>query len=107
MIAAGLPAGAIRADTMMLVLSTFVGLLFGAAFGADLADGFIDDVLDFIEVGIGIARPDVLNISLQHAPADSLFDEFRKVLFFCALAAEKGAQGQICVPRDPDAPARL
>src|SRR5258708_4322760 len=40
--------------------SGFVSLLVGATFRADLADGFIDDALDFIRVGTGVPRPDVL-----------------------------------------------
>ena len=58
---------------------------FGAAFRTDLADGFVDDALDFIGVGIGVARPDVQNRELKHAPADRLLDELRKIALFHAL----------------------
>ena len=80
-------------------------LRFGAAFGADLTDGFVDDALNFIRVGIGVARPDVLNGALKHAPADGFLDEFREVALFHALSAQKGAQGEIGVLRDLDVPA--
>ena len=88
-IAAGLPAAAIRADTMMLVtrttrLSGFVSLPVGAAFRADLADGFVDDALDFIGVGIGVGRPDVLYGALKHAPADCFLVGSRRRSAFAA-----------------------
>ncbi len=47
--AAGLPAGAIRAETRMLVSSTTRIRLYlrsGTTFGADLSDGLIDDALN-------------------------------------------------------------
>jgi len=49
--------------------SGVVSLPFGAAFRADLDDRFVDDALDFIRVGIGFARPHVLNSALKHASA--------------------------------------
>jgi hypothetical protein len=81
MIAAGLAAGATSAETMMLVSSALasglVGLLLGAAFGANLAHSFVNDALDFIGVCIGIACPDVRNGALKHAAAHSFLNELR------------------------------
>ena len=42
-------------------------------------DGFVDDALNFIRIGVGIARPNVLNGALEHAPPDGILDEFREV----------------------------
>ena len=44
--------------------------MFGPAFRADLADGFVDDALDFFGVSISVACPNVLNGALKHAEAD-------------------------------------
>jgi len=56
--------------------SGFVSLFFGPALRTDLADSFVDDALNFIGVGIGVAHPDILNGALKHASTDSLLDEF-------------------------------
>ena len=77
----------------------------GATFGADLTDGLVDDALNLVRVRIGVARLDVLNGALKHAPADGLFDEFREVALFHAPSAQKGAQGEIGLLRDLDVPA--
>jgi hypothetical protein len=74
-------------------------------FRADLADGVVDDALDFIGVGIGVARSDVLNGALKHAPADGFFNELREIALFHAMSTQEGAQGQIGVLRDLKAPA--
>ena len=92
----------------MLVSSTTrirLYLRLGAAFGADLTDGLVDDALNLVRVGIGVARLDVLNGALKHAPADGVFDEFREVALFHAPSAQKGAQGEIGFLRDLDVPA--
>jgi len=82
-----------------------LGATLDATFGADLSDGFVDDALNLIRIGAGIARLDVLNGALKHAPADGLFDEFREVALFHAPSAQKGAQGEIGLLRDLDVPA--
>ena len=86
MIAAGLPAGTIRADTMMLVSMHHAHQALSAfswcGVRADLADRFVDDALNFIGVGVGIARPDVLHGALKHAPVNGILDEFREIAFF-------------------------
>ncbi|MGD1104683.1 MAG: hypothetical protein ABSA59_21780 [Terriglobia bacterium] len=56
----------------MLVSSTTrirLYLRLGATFGADLTDGLVDDALNLVRVRIGVARLDVLNGALKHAPA--------------------------------------
>ena len=77
----------------------------GAASGANLTDGLVDDALNLIRVGIGVARLDVLNGALKHAPTDGVFDEFREVALFHAPSAQKGAQGEIGLLRDLEVPA--
>ena len=81
-----------------------MGFLFGAALGADRANRLINDALDFIGVGVGMACPDVLNSALKHAASNSFLDEFREVAFFCSLGPKKSAQAQIGIFRDLDAP---
>ena len=68
--------------------SIFDGLPFGAACRADLADGFIDDALDFVWIGSGIALPDALDGALQHAPVHGVLHEFREIAFFHTLSAQ-------------------
>jgi hypothetical protein len=70
---------------------------------ADLTDGFVDEALDFIR--IGVALPDVLDGAPEHAPADGFLDEFREIALFHALRSQEGAQGEIGVFRDLDVPA--
>lgn len=41
--------------------------LFGSAFGANLAHGSVDDALQFVRVGFGVAHLDVLNGAIKHA----------------------------------------
>jgi hypothetical protein len=60
-----------------------------------LADGFVDDTLDFIRIGIGVARPDVLDGAVKHAPPDCILNELGEVAFFGALGTQKGAQGKV------------
>jgi hypothetical protein len=76
-----------------------------AAFRAALAEGIIDDPLNFIRIGVGIVRSDVLNRALKRASPDSLLDEFREIALFHALGTQERAQGQIGVLRDLDPPA--
>jgi len=68
--------------------SGLVARLSNAAFRADLADGFVDDALNFIRIGVGKARPHVLNCALKHAPPDGILDEFREIALFHALGAQ-------------------
>ena len=77
----------------------------GATFGADLTHGIVDDALNLVRVGIGVARLDVFNGALKHAPADGVFDEFREVALFHAPSTQKGAQGEIGLLRNLDVPA--
>ena len=77
----------------------------GATFGADLTHGLVDDALNRLRVGIGVARLDVLSGALKYTPTDGLFDEFREVAFFHAPSAQKGAQREIGLFRDLDVPA--
>ncbi len=77
----------------------------GAPLGTDLTYGLIDDALNLVRVGTGIASLDVLNGALEQAPADGLFDEFREVAFFHAPSAKKRAQTEIRLLRDFDVPA--
>src|SRR6266849_3468644 len=107
--AAGWPTGEINADTRMLVSSTLasgsVSLASGAAFGANLADSVVNDALQLAWVGLGVARLDVLNGAMKHAPADSFFDELGEVALLHTLGAQKGAQGEVGFLRDLDVPA--
>src|SRR5258708_7455293 len=82
-----------------------VSLASGAAFGANLADGVVNDALQFAEIGLGVARLDVLNGTMKYAPADSFFDELREVALLHTLGAQKGAQGEVGFLRDLDVPA--
>ncbi len=77
----------------------------GATFDADLTDGLIDDALNLVRIGSGVARLDVLNGALKHTPADGVFDEFREVTLFHAPSAQKGAQGEISFLGHFDVPA--
>ena len=77
----------------------------GATFGADLTDGLVDEALNLVRVGMGVARLDVLHGALKDAPADGVFDEFREVALFHAPSAQKVAQGEIGLLRNLDVPA--
>ena len=77
----------------------------GATFGADLTHGLVNDALNVVRIGIGVARFDVLNGALKHPPADGIFDEFREVALFHAPSAQKGTQSEIGLLRDLDVPA--
>src|ERR1035438_5183033 len=74
-------------------------------FGANLAYGSVDDALQLVRVGIGVALLNVLNGAIKHAPPDGLFNEFREVALFCSLGTQKGAQGEVGLFRDFDVPA--
>jgi hypothetical protein len=50
-----------------------------AAFRANFGHGLVDDALDLVGISASVARPDVLDGALKHAPADSVLDELRKV----------------------------
>jgi len=77
----------------------------GATFGANLCHGLVNDTLNLVRVGIGMARLDVLNGALKHAPADGVLDELREVTLFHAPSAQKGTQGEIGLLRNLDVPA--
>jgi hypothetical protein len=78
---------------------------FCAAWSADLAESGVDDNLEFVRVGAGVARLDVLNGAVEDAPTDGLLDEFREVAFLHALGAEIGTQGEVGFFGDFDVPA--
>ncbi len=78
---------------------------FRAALSADLAESGVDDSLEFVRVGVGIARLDLLNGAVEDAPTDGLLDEFREVAFLHALGAEIGTQGEVGFLGDLDVPA--
>src|SRR5260370_14091172 len=82
-----------------------VSLASGAALGANLADGVVNDALQFAWVGLGIARFDVLNGPMKYAPADSFFDELGEVALLHTLGAQKGAQGEVGFLGHLDVPA--
>src|SRR5271165_1524983 len=63
----------------------------GVAFGTHLTHGFVNNALQFVRVGIGVAFVDVLHGAMKHAPSDGLLDEFRKVTLLCTPRAKKGA----------------
>lgn len=73
----------------------FACVPFGPVLGSDLADGLIDDALDFIRVGVGIILPNVLNGALKHAPANCVLNELREITLFHPLGAQERAQDQI------------
>ena len=62
---------------------------------AHFLHGGVDGALQLVPVGVGVARLDVLNGAMRHAPAAGFFDDFREVAFFHALGAQKGAEGEI------------
>src|SRR5271156_316728 len=102
---AGFPSRTIRAEMRMFVSSTtrmrapyasgFVSLLLTGAFRANLAHGFVDDALQLVPVGVRVARLDALNGAMKYAPADRLFNEFRKIALFGALSTQKRAQREV------------
>jgi hypothetical protein len=61
------------------IVSGLVGLPFGATFGADLTHGIVDQGLNLVRIGAGIARLDVLNGAMKDMGADGLLDQFREV----------------------------
>jgi PIN domain nuclease of toxin-antitoxin system len=54
-----------------------------------------EHALDLVGISASVARPDVLDGALKHAPAHSVLDELRKVSLLHALGAEEGAQDQV------------
>jgi len=50
-----------------------VSLAWGTTLGANLADGVVNDALQFAWVSLGVARLDRLNGAMKHAPADGFF----------------------------------
>ncbi len=73
--------------------------------GTNFADGVVDEALQLVRVGVGVAVFDILHGAMKNAPTDGLFDEFGEVAFFGALGTEKGAKGEIGFFRDFDVPA--
>jgi hypothetical protein len=49
---------------------------------ANLAYRVVNDSLQLVWVGIGVARLDVLHGAMKQAPTDCLFDEFGKIALF-------------------------
>src|SRR5271165_6405255 len=99
-----------RAETRMLVSSTtrasgFVSFALGIALGADLAHRFVDDALQLVGVGRGVAFPDVLYSAMKHPPADGLLYEFRQIALLGALGTQKSAQSEVGLFRDLNVPA--
>jgi hypothetical protein len=70
-------------------------LSFRAPFGAGLTDGPVVNGLEFVWVGIGVPRFDLLRGPNEYAPADGILDKFREITSFHALGAEIGAQSKI------------
>jgi hypothetical protein len=94
--AAGLPAEVFMADTRMFVSSTtriYWACSLVRRLGTDFAHGLVDDALDFIRVGAGVALPDCPDSALKDAPADGILDEFREVAFLHSQGAQEGTQG--------------
>jgi hypothetical protein len=62
--------------------SGFAGVRFSVAFRADLTYLAVDERLQLVGIGPGVARFDALNGAMKNMGADGLLDELRKVTFF-------------------------
>jgi len=67
------------------------------AFRADLFDGPVNQLLEFVRGNVGEGCADFSDGVIKDPPTDGLLNEFREITLFHALGTQKGAQGMICL----------